>query len=155
MKASCRRAAERLGARDRRGRGRAGRGEVPDASPRVDTTGRPGGAGAVHEAVREGNRALTGSDDAGVLRHALAVRSMTSVLGLDPLDEAWHGPAGEDGRLRDVLDSLVRAELDARAAARKERDFATADAIRDRLDAAGIQVEDTPEGARWSLGDGR
>ena len=77
------------------------------------------------------------------------------MLGLDPLDEAWHGPAGEDERLRDVLDSLVRAELDARAAARKERDFATADAIRDRLDAAGIQVEDTPEGARWSLGDGR
>jgi cysteinyl-tRNA synthetase len=52
----------------------------------------------------------------------------------------------------------VRAELDARAAARKERDFATADAIRARLAGAGVAVEDTPDGARWTLdsrsGDG-
>ena len=43
------------------------------------------------------------------------------------------------------------AELDARQAARTARDFTTADAIRDRLAAAGIAIEDTPSGARWSL----
>jgi cysteinyl-tRNA synthetase len=53
--------------------------------------------------------------------------------------------------LRAALDLLVRAELDARAQARKERNFAAADAIRDRLTAAGVAVEDTPEGARWTL----
>ncbi|MCL2424130.1 MAG: cysteine--tRNA ligase, partial [Micrococcales bacterium] len=43
------------------------------------------------------------------------------------------------------------AELDARAAARAARDFATSDAIRDRLNDAGITVEDSPTGSRWSL----
>jgi cysteinyl-tRNA synthetase len=50
-----------------------------------------------------------------------------------------------------VLDALVGAELDARAAARAARDFAAADAVRDRLAAAGVVIEDTAEGARWSL----
>ena len=39
--------------------------------------------------------------------------------------------------------------LDARQAARKQRDFGTADAIRDRLAELGIVVEDTSDGARW------
>ncbi len=80
---------------------------------------------------------------------------MTDVLGVDPLDPHWSAATGEqDDALRVALDSLVRADLDARAAARKERDFAAADAIRDRLAAAGITVEDTPDGARWSIEGG-
>ena len=38
-----------------------------------------------------------------------------------------------------------------RAEARAKKDFATADAIRDRIKAAGIEVEDTPDGPKWSL----
>ena len=116
----------------------------------------PAALATVHDTVREGNRALADGDDDAALEHALEVRSMTAALGLDPLDGAWTGsPAAADTGVRAVLDGLVRAELDARAAARKERDFAAADAIRDRLAAAGVVVEDTPDGARWSLIDGR
>jgi cysteinyl-tRNA synthetase len=46
---------------------------------------------------------------------------------------------------------LVDALLERRAAARSARDFATADALRDRLAAAGVEVRDGPSGAVWSL----
>ncbi|MEH3078614.1 MAG: hypothetical protein PGN11_18450 [Quadrisphaera sp.] len=45
-----------------------------------------------------------------------------------------------------------RAQLEARARARAEKDFAAADAIRDLLGRAGVVVQDSPGGARWSLG---
>jgi cyanophycinase-like exopeptidase len=46
---------------------------------------------------------------------------------------------------------LVDALLERRAAARSARDFATADALRDRLAAAGVEVRDGPSGVEWSL----
>jgi cyanophycinase-like exopeptidase len=46
---------------------------------------------------------------------------------------------------------LVDALLERRAAARDARDFATADALRDRLAAAGVEVRDSPSGAEWGL----
>jgi cysteinyl-tRNA synthetase len=56
--------------------------------------------------------------------------------------------------MRDVIDALVHVTLDARQAARARKDFAAADAIRDQLKAAGVVVEDTPAGPRWTLADG-
>jgi cysteinyl-tRNA synthetase len=43
--------------------------------------------------------------------------------------------------------------LEERDKARKERNFAVADVVRDRLLAAGITVEDTPDGPLWTLKD--
>ena len=48
-------------------------------------------------------------------------------------------------------DVLVRDLLESRAQARAEKDYATADAIRDTLAEAGITVADTAGGARWTL----
>jgi cysteinyl-tRNA synthetase len=128
--------------------------ELPAAFVRAmdDDLGTPAATAAVHETVRAGNTALAGGDVAGAARAAVEVRAMADVLGVDPLDPLWTA-GGADSRAAGALDRLVRAELDARAAARKERDFATADAIRDRLTAAGVAVEDTPGGARWNLSD--
>ena len=50
-----------------------------------------------------------------------------------------------------ALDRLVSALLDERAAARAVKDWARADALRDKLTGAGVVVEDSPSGARWHL----
>ncbi len=102
----------------------------------------------VHEHVHRGNTASAEGDRTALAAELTAVRAMLDVLGLDPL--AWGGPAG-GGRAERALDALVMAELDARAAARAARDWAAADAVRDKLAAAGIVVEDSPSGARWTL----
>ena len=54
-----------------------------------------------------------------------------------------------DKKLDDDLASYVEAQIAARQAARKARDFAKADAIRDELKAKGIILEDTREGVKW------
>ena len=107
----------------------------------------------VHETVRTGNAALTSGDDAVVAESLLSVRAMLDSLGLDPASEQWAAAdSGADSAMT-ALDSLVQADIQARAAARAAKDWGTADAIRDRLAEAGIVVEDGADGARWSLQD--
>ena len=118
-----------------------------------DDLATPAALAVVHETVRAGNEALASGDKDAALAAALAVRAMTDVLGVDPFDPHWTSGSSGDDRARTVLGTLVQAELDARATARADRDFATADAVRQRLAAAGIAVEDTPDGARWTLSD--
>ncbi len=115
----------------------------------------PRALAVLHGAVTRGNgllgQALTRG---GAERRELAawldvVRRMLGVLALDPVRQ-WPAAAGA-GRLELVVDALVQVALDARTAARERKDYAAADAIRDRLTAAGVTVEDTPAGARWRL----
>jgi cysteinyl-tRNA synthetase len=121
-----------------------------------DDLGTSAALAVLHENVRLGNTALAEQDGQAVVEHAVAVRAMADVLGLDPLDPHWDDTAGAvGGTQRDAaLDALIRAELAERAAARERRDWASADAIRDRLADAGVTVEDTPDGARWTLEGG-
>jgi len=112
----------------------------------------PAALAAVHEHLRAGNGALASRDDAAARAELVALRGMLDVLGLDPADPRWAAGA-DDTRARSALDSLVAAELDARTAARAAKDWATSDAIRDRLAAAGVVVQDSADGARWTLTD--
>lgn len=52
---------------------------------------------------------------------------------------------------RDVVGPVVAAALEARRVARQERAFAVADALRDGLTAAGVEVRDTADGVEWHL----
>ncbi|PJI93971.1 cysteine--tRNA ligase [Luteimicrobium subarcticum] len=113
----------------------------------------PAALAVVHEHLRAGNSALAQGDDVAARTALVALRGMLDVLGLDPDDPHW--ASGGASRYADALDAVVRSELDARAAARAARDFAAADAIRDRLADAGVVVEDHPQGARWTLASPR
>jgi cysteinyl-tRNA synthetase len=111
-----------------------------------------GALAVVHDTVRAGNTALDDGDDDAAHEAAAAVVAMTEVLGVNPLSPVWDntGPGGADDALA-ALDALVADQLAARQSARAARDFEAADAIRDRLTEAGIVIDDTPSGARWSL----
>ena len=126
-----------------------------------------GASAAIFTAIRSGNTLLSkladraDSDVAKAeVREALVnVRAMLDTLGLDPLAEPWVSDgaaggaagAGADSAEHDALDKLVSEQLAERAEARKAKDFARADAIRDALGAAGIAIEDGPQGSTWSL----
>ena len=102
----------------------------------------------IHTTVRAGNKALAAGDEAEARTLAGQVRAMAHVLGFDPLE--WEDGAQASGADA-ALDALVHAELERRTQARADKDFATADAVRDRLAAAGITITDTPDGPTWSL----
>ena len=104
----------------------------------------------VKELVDACSRHNQSADKAAVSRILPAVRAMLDVLGLDPLSSQW-SDSGSTGELRGVVDSLVALALEQRAAARTRKDWAAADAVRDQLKAAGIVVEDTPTGPRWTV----
>ncbi len=113
-----------------------------------DDIGVPAAIGVLHDTVRAGNSALADGDDAAVRESGAAVAAMTRVLGLWPGDFA---ATREQGGLRRVVDELVPALLEARQSARERKDFSEGDRIRDSLAAAGVVVEDTPDGPRWRV----
>jgi cysteinyl-tRNA synthetase len=104
---------------------------------------------SVHEAVRHGNAALAAGEGDEARAALAAVRGMMGILGLDPLDPYWIDGSGSG--LRPVIDALVALALEQRQAARARKDWPAADAIRDQLGAAGVNVEDTPHGPRWTV----
>jgi len=114
-----------------------------------DDLGVPRGLAAVHSVVSEGNAALASREEAAVRGTLASVLAMTGVLGIDPTRWADRGTSD----LTPVVDALVQVAMAQRTAARERKDYAAADAIRDQLSAAGIVVEDTPSGPRWTLKD--
>ncbi|MDT4914031.1 MAG: cysteinyl-tRNA synthetase, partial [Pseudonocardiales bacterium] len=124
-------------------------GEVPDAFGRAmdDDLGVAAALGVLHDTVRAGNSALADGAKETVREALGQVVAMTRVLGIYPGD--WADSAVSD--LTPVFDALVQVALAQRAAARERKDYPASDAIRDQLAAAGVVVEDTPDGPRWSL----
>lgn len=99
----------------------------------------PEALAAIHDFVRETNTALAQSGvKAGDQTALLAlVERLDSVLNIF-------------GEVRqELLDSEIQALIDERQAARKSKNFARADEIRNQLTELGIILEDTKDGLRW------
>ena len=88
-----------------------------------------------------GSRAPTADVEAALA----AVASIDRVLGVLALADLEGREVSEEQR------AWIEAQLVARAKARKTGDYAKADAIRDELAAAGVEVDDTSAGSRWRL----
>ena len=76
-----------------------------------------------------------------------AAGDLMGLLQSDP--DAWFSGHTEGELSADDIEALIGK----RNAARKEKDFATADAVRDQLAAAGIKIEDGPDGTTWRRDD--
>lgn len=113
----------------------------------------PQALATLHSAVRAGNIAIDEGDAESLVARGGEVVAMLRVLGLDPRADSWVDSSSTSGSVREqqALDSLVASMLAERRAAREARDFATSDAIRDRLSEAGIALEDGQNDTRWSL----
>lgn len=125
--------------------------QLPDAFEAAmdDDLAVPQALAVLHETVRAGNVALDGGDLGALASARGAVLAMSEVLGINPLSAHWR--AGESGPAERALGSLVESLIADRNAARASKDFAVADRIRDELAAAGISVEDGPNGSHWSV----
>jgi cysteinyl-tRNA synthetase len=113
-----------------------------------DDLGVPQALAVVHTGIRAGNALLAERELPALAATLSVVRRMLGVLCLDPLRD-W--PQAGGGELSPVVDALVALAVEARADARARKDWAQADALRDRLTAAGVVLEDTPDGVRWRL----
>ncbi|MFJ9317900.1 cysteine--tRNA ligase [Pimelobacter simplex] len=133
----------------------SGNGALPEAFATAmdDDLGTPAAVAVLYDTVREGNRLLAAGDDGAAAEAAGSVAAMLDVLGVHPADPAWAGAGSSEGeaRLTAAVDALVAGLLDERAQARADKDWARADAIRDRIKAAGIEVTDTPDGPTWTV----
>ena len=107
----------------------------------------PRALAVLHEQTRAGNAALAAGADAS--EFANAVWAMANVLGLTSLMNLDGSEAS--GAEHQALDALIHNILEQRASARAEKDWATADRMRDVLTAAGITVKDGAQGSTWSL----
>jgi len=106
-----------------------------------DDMNTPEALAALMELAGRANRATNAPEKALVRAGLEAAGAALGLLGRDP--KAWRQGDGD----RDA--GAIEAQIAARLAARKRKDFAAADRIRDALKVQGIELEDGPTGTTW------
>ncbi|MHA1138518.1 MAG: DALR domain-containing protein, partial [Candidatus Thorarchaeota archaeon] len=108
----------------------------------------PGALAEIFTFIREINTHTKDVGGAAVLREALSVLTeLVGILGIDL--EA--GEASDDSGSSEAFKGVVEFLLELREEARKAKDFATSDKIRDRLAQLGITIADTKDGPTWKM----
>jgi cysteinyl-tRNA synthetase len=109
-----------------------------------------GALSVLFDLVRETNSALAASTDRSFVP---AVRSLFEDLGEKILGLSFSGPV--ETNAVSLESGLVDVLIDLRKEFRSKKEWARADALRDRLAALGIVIEDGKDGTRWSKSHGK
>ena len=110
-----------------------------------DDLNTPAALAEIARIAGEARKATDAAERARLKGELLGAGLALRLLQQDPADWFARGAAGGD-------DARIQALIDERTAAKQQRDFARADAIREQLAAEGILLEDTPQGVRWKRG---
>ena len=122
--------------------------DATPATPQViedaldDDLNTPQALAEIARIAAEARKASTDADRQRLKGELLGAGRVLGLLQQDPAAWFGRGASSDD-------DARIQALIDERAAAKKSRDFARSDAIRDQLAAEGILLEDTPQGVRW------
>ena len=108
----------------------------------ADDINTPAALATLHEIASNLNKAETPAEKARLKGEFMASADLLGLLYQSP--EAWF----KGGESADK-DAEIEAKIKARAEAKKNKDWATADKIRDELKATGIVLEDSPTGTTW------
>ena len=110
-----------------------------------DDLGTPAAVAAIYDVVREGNKLLGDGPPRPCDRRRGCGRCST--CSASTRDPAWPtAGGGADAQLTQAVDAWCRACSTSAPRRAPAKDCARADAIRDRIKAAGIEIEDTPTG---------
>ena len=142
-----------------RGTGRAVAAELPENlhAAMADDFNTPEALAVIQALARELNAAKTAGDVSRIASTAATLRACGRILGVLQLDpEDFLRRPRSLAELIDVGHQLDDAAIDAliaaRTAARKAKNFKESDRIRDALAAAGVVLEDNPQGTKWRRG---
>lgn len=113
----------------------------------------PAALAVLHEVVTAGNTQLANKPAPENLKaHIVQVVAMLEILGVNPNSQTWAATnVASNVQIQATLDALIVAKIAQRTAAKQDKDFAAADAIRDELRNLGIVLEDGADGVRWTL----